>query len=118
MSASRSAPRTSEAALQAAILQKWGADPRLRIWRQNTGQAWVPLGHGWRPVRMGLPGVADIIGIMAPHGRWLAIETKASGGRQRSSQKAFQAMVERMGGLYVLARDVETVDAALEKALR
>jgi hypothetical protein len=51
-------------------------------------------------------GVADIIGLL-PGGRFLAVECKSSRGRQSDAQRAFQLMVERSGGLYIIARDIE-----------
>lgn len=99
----------SEAWTQHEILKAWGAHPSLRLWRQNTGAAMVK----GRLVRFGSPGCPDILGALAPTGRLIGIEVKAPDGRQSAEQKSFQAMFERMGALYVLARDVETVDRAL-----
>jgi hypothetical protein len=56
-------------------------------------------------------GVADIIGLL-PGGRFLAVECKSGRGRQSPAQRAFQAMVEESGGLYVLARGVEDLAKA------
>jgi hypothetical protein len=95
--------------VQHAILRAWGAHPRLRIARVNTGAAMVK----GRLVRFGVPGTADICGVIAPAGRFLAIEVKSTSGKQREAQKTFQRVVEAMGGLYVLARSVSDVDAAL-----
>jgi hypothetical protein len=95
--------------VQHAILQAWGAHPRLRIARVNTGAAWMK----GRYVRFGVPGTADICGVIAPTGRFLAIEVKSVTGKQREAQLTFQRVVEAMGGLYVLARSVSDVDAAL-----
>jgi hypothetical protein len=91
------------------ILRAWGAHPRLRIWRQNTGAAMVK----GRLVQFGIPGTPDILGVLAPTGRFLGIECKSATGRQREAQKTFQRVVESMGGVYVLARSVADVDAAL-----
>jgi hypothetical protein len=98
-----------ESFLVHAILRAWGAHPSLRIWRQNTGGAKIK--GQW--VMFGTPGAADISGLLLPHGRRLEIECKTERGRQSEDQKSFQAMIERFGGLYVLARSVEDVDAAL-----
>lgn len=98
--------------LNALILLAWGAHPRVRLWRANAGQAWVPTKDGARPVQMNVPGCADLIGI-GPGGLFLAIETKGAGDRMRESQENFRAMVERLGGLYIVARCVEDVDRVL-----
>lgn len=100
---------TSEAQIQFEILKAYGAHPRLRVWRQNTGAAMVK----GRMVRFGVPGCADILGVISPSGRFLAIECKKATGRQSEDQKRFERMVTSMGGLYVLARSVADVDAAL-----
>lgn len=99
----------SEAQIQFEILSAWGASPHLRIWRQNTGVAQM----AGRSVRFGTPGTPDILGLMLPHGRMLGIECKSARGRQSEEQRSFERMMKAFGGLYVLARDLETVDRAL-----
>jgi hypothetical protein len=101
----------SESSLLYAVLNAWGAHPRLRLWRQNTGAATL----NGRLVRFGTPGAADVQGIIRPTGRFLAIETKAPGKKQSEEQVKWQRMVEEHGGLYVLARSLEEVDEALAK---
>ena len=98
--------KRSERAILAEILLTIGSRPDLRVWRNNTGQMPTPDG---RVIRFGLPGSADILGILKPHGRFLAIECKTEIGRQSEHQKAFQAMIESHGGLYILARSVNDV---------
>jgi hypothetical protein len=96
----------SEREIQRAILLRYGTDPRMRIWRNSVG---YDEGHR---VKYGLPGSADILGILNG-GRFLAIEVKAEKGRQSEQQVAFQRMIEAFGGLYILARSVADVEAAL-----
>lgn len=96
----------SETNLVKAILLHIGARPDVRVWRNNTG---CLTDRNGRPVFFGLTGSADILGIIAPEGRFLAIECKTPAGRQREAQKFFQKMVESMGGIYILARKVEDV---------
>lgn len=93
------------------ILAAWGAHPRVRLWRQNTGKGYPPGSS--RLVTFGVPGQGDISGIVAPSGRRLEIECKSARGRQREDQEMFQRVIERFGGVYVLARSVEDVDRAL-----
>ena len=45
----------------------------------------------------------------APGGRFVGIEVKAARGRQSDVQKAMQERIERLGGLYILARRIEDV---------
>lgn len=99
----------TEAQVQHAILLKYGAHPRIRIARINTGAALV---RG-RLVKFGVPGTADIVGLIAPSGRFLAIEVKSATGRQSYDQKRFERVITAMGGVYVLARSVADVDAVL-----
>ena len=96
----------SERAVLHDILLAIGNRPDLRVWRNNTGQIPTPDG---RVIRFGLPGSADILGIMKPTGRFLAIECKTDVGHQSDKQKHFQAMIETHGGLYILARSVTDV---------
>lgn len=102
------------------ILKAWGARPELRLWRQNTGVGWFSAGKparksdpGAYPVRFGVPGQGDISGLFMPSGRRLEIECKTAAGRQSEDQRAFEAMITKFGGLYVLARSVADVDQAL-----
>lgn len=102
----------SEKVLQNQILQRIGSHPKIRVMRQNTGALTNMQG---RLVRFGIPGCSDIIGIIAPSGRWLAVEVKSPIGKQSEQQKNFQAMIEAFGGIYVLARSIEPVIESLRK---
>lgn len=117
------------------IMLALGCLPKLRIWRNNTGQLWsgsqiikfdrgktvyvekgdVLLKNAY-PVKFGLEGSADILGIIAPDGRFLAIEVKRpKGGRQSERQQNFEGMVKAMGGIYILARSPEEALEELNK---
>ena len=95
----------SEIRIQQEILQAIGARDDLRVWRNQTGALRDERG---RLVRFGLPGSADILGILKG-GRFLAIEVKSPTGRQSEQQHNFERMVRNMGGLYILARSVSDV---------
>ena len=82
--------------------------PGLRIRRNNSGMT----SFADRMVRFGIPGQADITGIL-PDGRRLEIEVKSASGRQSNDQQNFQKMIERFNGLYILARSVNDVTQAL-----
>lgn len=106
------------------VLREIGSLPTVRLWRANAGAARDP--RSGRVVRFGVPGQADLSGILlqpvtcehcghVQHvGRRLEVECKSATGRQSEQQRAFQAMVERFGGLYVLARSVEDARRAVE----
>lgn len=110
----------SEAFVQFEILKAWGAHPRLRVARVNTGVGWFndsgpcrKTDHGARPVKFNPPGTADIVGLIAPTGQLLMVEVKSETGRQSDDQKRMQRVVTAMGGVYILARSVADLDAAL-----
>jgi hypothetical protein len=94
----------TEKQTQNAILRAFGTLPGLRLWRSNVGVARV----GLRTVRFGIRGQADLTGIL-PDGRRLEVEVKSATGRQTTEQKAFQDMIERFHGIYILARSVDDV---------
>lgn len=104
------------------ILAAWGRHPLLKLWRANVGVGWFANGEparktdpGAYPVRYGVKGQADYTGLILPSGRRLELETKATRGRQSADQTNYQEMIERMGGLYVLAPSLETFDAAMAR---
>lgn len=116
-------------ALVAEILALCGSRPDCRLWPNNTG-----VGRGLTHdgvIKFGLKGSADIIGIGRQHvcagpphirvpintGVFLAIEAKTGSGTQSAQQKAFQAMVEKFGGFYLVARSAEDVKNWLDKVL-
>lgn len=105
----------SETEFNQRVLLRFGADPRLRIWRQNTGVGLTMDAE--RVIRFGLRGSGDISGILMGGSR-IEIEDKTKTGRQSKNQKAFQAMIERFGGLYVLARDEDDIERAIVERLR
>lgn len=88
------------------ILLALGTRRDLRIWRSNCGAARTRTG---RVVRFGVKGQADISGILAPTGKRIEIEAKSATGRQSEQQRRFQAMIEKHGGIYILARSVDDV---------
>jgi len=101
----------SEKAIQNDVLRAFGTKRWMRLWRANTGVARI----GDRVVRFGVPGQADLTGIL-PDGRRLEVEMKSPGRTQTEDQRNFQRMIERFGGIYVLARSVEDVAHALAQA--
>jgi hypothetical protein len=69
-----------------------------------------------RIISFGLKGSADIIGIIKPHGRFLAIEVKTGAAKQTAEQLAFEKMVIKFGGVYIVARSVDDVLKAISEA--
>lgn len=92
-------------------------------WDNQTGSGWVGKLIGRtaagrtilemaRPISFGLPGSADIIGLL-DSGIGLAAEAKTGTGRQRENQRKFQAAWEKRGGIYVLFRSVDELLGAI-----
>ena len=81
----------------------------IRVWKNNTGVAKV---NGGGVVRYGLTGSSDIIGICGG-GKFLAIEVKTGNAKQSKEQCYFQVTVERLGGIYILARSLRDVEHLL-----
>ena len=102
----------TEREIQNAILREFATRRDCRLWRANTGVARI----GDRVVRFGVPGQPDLMGIL-PGGIWLGVEVKSATGRQSPEQIAFQAMIEKFGGVYVLARSAADVWDAIGKHL-
>jgi hypothetical protein len=62
-------------------------------------------------VKYGLKGSSDIVGVVGPHGKFLAIEIKTGGATHTKEQRSFETTVKLLGGYYVTLR----TDQDLEK---
>lgn len=116
----------AHADLVSRILAACGARADCRLWSNNTGYARGLTHDGI--IKFGLKGSADILGIgggriskldpeIKPLGVFLAIEAKTGNARQSTHQKSFQAMVERFGGFYLVAKSPEDVTEWLDRVL-
>ena len=94
----------TEKQIQNFIIREFGTKSWLRIWRANVGVARINR----RVVRFGIPGQADLTGILYD-GRRVEIEIKSATGRQTQDQKNFQAIIEKFNGIYILARSINDV---------
>jgi hypothetical protein len=90
----------------------------VRAWRQTCGT--FRALDGERIVSVGMTGIADIGGILGGtwKGRALAVECKTGRAKLSKNQEWFRQMFQRLGGLYVEARSVEDITAALATAPR
>lgn len=91
---------------QSHVMIALGARSDMRIWRQNAGSVLVRdrRGRGTHTFHAGPPkGAADLSGVVGPEGFRLEVELKADGGKLSTEQRAWRAMIERFGGLYVVA---------------
>ena len=99
-----------------AIRLELGGRSDLVLWRNSTGTAEYYDRSG-RPHRVpyGLvPGASDLIGILAPSGRLVALEVKTARGRVSKDQKMFLNLVRRMGGIGAVVRSVDDAIDAIE----
>lgn len=107
----------NEAFVKFEIMKAWGAHPRLRLWRQNTGVGWYVNGQparqtdpGAYPVKYGIPGQWDISGLL-DDGRRIEIECKAPGKKLSEAQLRWGAMIRRFGGITIEAWALADADA-------
>lgn len=105
----------SEAALQSEIRLALGQRDDVMLFRINVGKFRPLHGPQDRVIQSAPNGTPDLLGVLAPHGRALAIEVKAPKGRQREEQQAFQRAWEARGGLYILARSVDDVLSRIDQ---
>ena len=105
---------TAERDIQKAVQLRIGSRPDVRLWRHNTGKGWTDRGAR---ISFGLAGSADLVGLVAPTGRFLGVEVRSAAGRQSPAQRTFQAMVAKFGGIYILARSPEDAERQLDAAL-
>jgi VRR-NUC domain len=83
------------------------------LWRNHTG---VTQGDE-RVRRYGLcVGSSDLVGILSPSGRFIAIEVKSDSGRTTKEQELFLALVRRMGGFACVVRSVDDALQAVARA--
>ena len=90
----------------------------VMAWRNNSGAT-----AGLRPesgkhffIRYGTPGSPDIIAVI--EGYFVGIECKASGGKQRPDQKAFEENLLAAGGIYLLVTSFDEAIEAIEDCIR
>jgi len=98
----------SEKDAQKSIIA-WLTAKRMFFYRQNTGTFATEAGGYYR---FGTVGAPDIVLICA--GIYVGIECKSSSGRQSPAQKDFQERLEKVGGVYILARSMDEVQKRLK----
>jgi hypothetical protein len=106
----------SESHIVADVLLTLGQRPDLcRAWRNNAGKA-RPLHSPDRVMTFGVPGQADISGILLGSGKRLELECKTDIGRQSKEQRNFEAMILAAGGVYAVVRSGAEALAVVEAA--
>jgi len=99
----------SESAIQDSIKR---AAPALGVllFRNNSGVA-------RRRVRFGLAvGSSDLIGLLVPSGRFIAIEVKSASGKPTEEQLAFLDAVRAAGGFGAIVRSLDEARDAIARA--
>ena len=96
------------------LLLTFGARPYVRLWKQPVGKARAL--HSQRVISFGVPGMADLGGILAC-GRRLEVEVKTGTGRLSPDQARWRATIERFRGVYTLARSCDDLEETLRSHL-
>jgi hypothetical protein len=104
----------SETKLVKEILLALGNEPDFICWRNNTGKL-ADVNGRWVTYGLGV-GSADIIGVLAPWGRFVAIEVKRPGAKQRPEQLNWMRAVVRNGGVYAVAHSVDEANDIIKDA--
>lgn len=125
--------RSEKAILNASLIAVTAIEQTM-AWRNNTGMGWqgerrnVGVGQmlriergmvvlvDARPIRFGLHGSPDILGLT--RGIAFGLETKTRSGRQSDEQRAFARAFAAAGGRYELVRAVEDATAVPLSILR
>lgn len=105
--------KLSEAQVLRACLNILSRHPKVGFfWRQNTG---VAVMDGTRKIKFSFRGCSDILGALKS-GRFMAIETKATGKQPTPEQRSFLRRVEDGGGWAVCVDSPQALLNALEAA--
>jgi hypothetical protein len=91
------------------LITDWLAINKVFHFRQNTGAFKTKTGGFYR---FGHKGAGDIVVII--HGRHIEIECKVGRNKLSEHQIAFKEALESAGGIYIEARDLETVVEAVQ----
>ena len=116
--------RPLEREVLSSIRLALGLEPDLVLWRNNVGVAThvtthVGRGLGTCRVVYGLcPGSADLVGLLAPSGRFLGLEVKRPGEKPTPAQVQWLDLVRGMGGFAAVVSSVDEALAAVARAGR
>jgi hypothetical protein len=105
----------TEQELTKAIIDRLKLNPDCWVFRANVG-----VGRsGGRFVRFGLPGQADISGILRG-GKRLELEVKLPEGKHKVTpeQQAFGEAILAHGGVWAVVKSVEEAVSVIQEALR
>jgi len=98
----------AEGGLKRAILQRLEWYPDLKVFCNA---------QGGRTYRTGLgPGSSDIIGVLAPIGRFFALEVKVPGKDLMAVQVEWMDQIRKLGGFAAVVHSPEEADEAYKRA--
>ena len=110
----RTAPH---AALVAGIRKRLGREPGLALYLNTKGRLKNIGGQHAYVAEPALGvGTSDLVGMLAPHGRWFCLEAKTGEAELTVEQKMFRALMLRLGGFFAVVRTVDDSVSALERA--
>lgn len=110
-----------ETRIQTAIRESLGTEKDLLLMRNNRGVAkfFDANTSKERVVEYGLlNGSADLVGVLAPCGRWFCLEVKIPGKTADKDQVKWGNLIKRLGGFYCVVTSVEEARNALDRARR
>jgi len=94
----------------------WLALHRIPAWRQNQGLFCDAQGR--RRLRgASASGISDIIGVLPPSGKLLAVEVKRPGKKPGQHQQDFLQWVEGAGGVGACVHSVDELAAIVGNVL-
>lgn len=104
----------AHSALVREIRLELGNLPDFRVWPNNNG---VATYEGGAKVKYGLvKGASDLIGCLAPSGRFVAFEVKTGDATTTAEQELFLALIRKMGGCGSVVHSLDEARAALQRA--
>ena len=107
-----------ENALQRDIQAAIGAEPDLLLFKNSVGHARFVNDDGREytvPYGLG-KGSPDLVGILAPSGRWFCLELKVPGEDATDEQQKVHDVWRRFGALVYAVHSVDEARAGLEDA--
>ncbi len=86
----------------------------LILWPNNNGVATFENGA---KVKYGLvKGASDLVGLLAPSGRFVALEVKTGDAVTTPEQALFLALVRRCGGFGAVVHSLDEARSAIQRA--
>ncbi len=107
----------AHSALVAATRRELGREPGLALYLNAKGR---PRLIGGTVVYTASPalgkGTSDLVGMLAPNGRWFCLEAKTGEATLTDEQELFRDLVRRMGGFFAEFHSVDEAKACLARA--